>query len=74
MRDNRIRQRASDLGLAPDRFTDPKQWKPVAGEWRVHFRKIRKSPLRAAPLEPGESWVRIGDFEVARPGLSRRPE
>lgn len=76
VRDKNIRERASDPGLAPDRFTDPAAWTPAGGEWLVHLRKVRKSRLRAVPLAAGESWVRLGDFEIGRlaPGLSRPPE
>lgn len=66
-RDKNIRQRASDPGLPPDRFVDPEAWQPAPGEWLVHFRKVRRSRLRAVTPAPGERWTRLGDFEVLRP-------
>lgn len=60
VRDKNLRQRASDFGLPPDRFTDPAQWTPTPGEWLVHFRKVRRSKLRAVP----GAWTRLGDFEL----------
>ncbi len=77
MRKAHRRERASDPGVAPDRFIEPEQWPALppgasvrataspGGWWLVHFRKQRSSPL-AATMHLGDHGnpeiVKIGDF------------
>ena len=71
------RERASDPGIAPDRFIEPELWPALppgasarataspGGWWLVHFRKQRGSPL-AATMHFGDhanpEIIKIGDF------------
>ena len=67
----RQRERASDPGLTPERFVDPKDWLAAAAEgdarWLVRYRGQRESPFDAAASAlAGRKAVTIGDFEIFR--------